>query len=157
MLLFPLILLYTIDIVAHPKLTEETCRTQQSKDPCPVRGGNTMCNCLAFTEMFSVPLQTGKTGSTGTQRPACETVHVYEEALHNLDAAAEKAMQLFSKLANQHVRIEKSREHENQLLAKAAEMLVPIANKIHATAKLAQSANTGSNGNAKMDISTNEI
>ncbi|KAK4730481.1 hypothetical protein R3W88_023469 [Solanum pinnatisectum] len=110
-----------------------------------------------MTDPNSSSSKTGKTGSTDTQRPACETVHVYEEALHNLDAAAEKAMQLFSKLANQHARIEKSREHENQLLAKAAEMLVPIANKIHATAKLAQSANTGSNGNAKMDISTNEI
>lgn len=102
-------------------------------------------------------LQTRKTGSANTQRPTGETAHVYEEALHNLDAAAEKAVQLFSKLANQHVRIEKSREHENQLLAKAAEMLVPIANKIHATAKLAQSANTGSNGNTKIDISTDEI
>ncbi|KAK4359303.1 hypothetical protein RND71_021532 [Anisodus tanguticus] len=58
---------------------------------------------------------------------------------------------------SQHGRIESSREHENQLLAKAAEMLVPIAKKLDATAKMAQSANTGSNAKAKMDISTNEI
>lgn len=81
---------------------------------------------------------------------------MYEEALHNLDAAAERAVQLFSRLANQHARTESSREHENQLLAKAAEMLVSIASKINATAKLVQSAKTGSNGSAKMDISTNE-
>ncbi|MCD7472936.1 hypothetical protein HAX54_014372 [Datura stramonium] len=109
------------------------------------------------TDPNSSSSKTEKTGSADTQRPTCEAVLVCEEALHNLDAAAERAVQLFSKIANQHARIESSREHENQLLAKAAEMLVPIAKKIHATAKLAQSANTGSNGNAKMDISTNEI
>ncbi|XP_059305429.1 uncharacterized protein LOC132057014 [Lycium ferocissimum] len=106
-----------------------------------------------MTDPISLSSKTEKTGSADTQRPTCETVLVYEEALHNLDVAAERALQLFSRLANQHGRIESSREHENQLLAKAAEMLVPIANKIHATAKMAQSANTGSNGNAKMDIS----
>ncbi|KAM3325637.1 mitogen-activated protein kinase-binding protein 1 [Capsicum chacoense] len=100
--------------------------------------------------------ETGKFGSADKQRPTCETVLVYEEALHNLDAAAERAVQLFSRLANQHARTESSREHENQLLAKAAEMLVSIANKINATAKLVQSAKTGSNGSAKMDISTTE-
>ncbi|KAJ8550975.1 hypothetical protein K7X08_000345 [Anisodus acutangulus] len=101
--------------------------------------------------------KTGKTGSADMERPTCETVLVYEEALHNLDAAADRAVQLFSKLVSQHGRIDSSREPENQLLAKAAEMLVPIAKKLDATAKVAQSANTGSNGKAKMDISTNEI
>ncbi|KAJ8550974.1 hypothetical protein K7X08_000344 [Anisodus acutangulus] len=93
--------------------------------------------------------KTGKTGSADMERPTCETVLVYEEALHNLDAAADRAVQLFSKLVSQHGRIDSSREPENQLLAKAAEMLVPIAKKLDATAKVAQSANTGSNGKAK--------
>ncbi|KAK4342781.1 hypothetical protein RND71_038597 [Anisodus tanguticus] len=110
-----------------------------------------------MTDPNSSSSKTGKTGSSDTQRPTCETVLVYEEALHNLDAAAERAVQLFSELANQHGRIESSREHENQLLAKAAEMLLPIAKKLDATAKMAQSANTCSNGKAKMDISHNEI
>ncbi|CAN4106082.1 unnamed protein product [Withania somnifera] len=109
-----------------------------------------------MTDLNSSSSKTGKFGSANTQRPTCESFLVYEEALHNLDAAAERAVQLFSTLANQHARIESSRENKNQLLARAAEMLVPIAKKIHATAKLAQSANSGSNANAKMDISTIE-
>lgn len=86
-------------------------------------------------------------------RPTSETILMCEEAVNNLDVAAERAVQLFSNFANQHPRIESSREHENQSLAKAAEMLVLIAKKIHSAAIMAKSANIASKGKAEMDIS----
>lgn len=127
--------------------------SQQSKDPRAVYYGNTTCTNLVVTMIFFVPLQTGKKESPNMHRPTSETILMCEEAVNNLDVAAERAVQLFSNFANQHPRIETSREHENQSLAKAAEMLVLIAKKIHSAAKMAKSANIGSNGKAEMDIS----
>ncbi|XP_075087942.1 uncharacterized protein LOC107789020 [Nicotiana tabacum] len=106
-----------------------------------------------MTDPKSSSSKTGKNECPNMHRPTSETIRMCEEAVNNLDVAAERAVQLFSNFANQHPRIETSREHENQSLAKAAEMLVLIAKKIHSAAKMAKSANIGSNGKAEMDIS----
>ncbi|KAK4418970.1 Mitogen-activated protein kinase-binding protein 1 [Sesamum alatum] len=70
-----------------------------------------------------------------------EIVRSCEEALHNLEAAAENALQSFSRLVTVDIGEEKSRDSEVQLYAKAARRLPSIERKIQAIAKLLQPPN----------------
>lgn len=63
-----------------------------------------------------------------------EIVRSCEEALHNLEAAAENTLQSFCKLATVNIGEEKSRSFE----AKAAERIPSIERKIQAITKLLQ-------------------
>ncbi|KAI3474427.1 hypothetical protein Pfo_029288 [Paulownia fortunei] len=69
-----------------------------------------------------------------------EIVRSCKEALHNLEAAAENALQSFCKLATVNIGEEESSSFEVQLCAKAATRLPSIERKIQAIAKLLQPA-----------------
>lgn len=79
-----------------------------------------------------------------------ETAISCKEALHNLDSAAQSALQLFSKFANLDPE-GRLRGSEVQLYAEAAERLPSIAKKVHAIAKLVQYAKILSNENKWVD------
>ncbi|XP_011094969.1 mitogen-activated protein kinase-binding protein 1 [Sesamum indicum] len=71
-----------------------------------------------------------------------EIVRSCEEALHNLEGAAENALQSFSRLVTVDVGVEKSRrETKIQLYAMAARRLPSIERKIQAITKLLQPPN----------------
>lgn len=65
-------------------------------------------------------------------------VRACEEALRNLETAAENALQCLCKLETMNIREEKSKSLEFQLYAKGALMLPSIESKFQAIAKLLQ-------------------
>ncbi|CAK9154468.1 unnamed protein product [Ilex paraguariensis] len=79
------------------------------------------------------------------------TIVACKEALLNLDAAAENALQLFSKLGSLTNGDEISRQPEAQLCAEATQMLPSIAKKVHAVATLVQSTTNNSCGGTGLD------
>lgn len=84
-----------------------------------------------------------------------EKITECREALHSLDAAAQNALQLFSKLG-----ILASRQHESsgfktELYDHAVGLLPSITEKVHALADLAQSGNRNScSNNTRVEASS---
>ncbi|KAL9153024.1 hypothetical protein ABFS82_10G021600 [Erythranthe guttata] len=133
--------------LAHEKYSREDARNgspssiRQINDITPTTDSTEIPECTTATEM---PLDTTVVNIRGREAldkvREAEVVRSCEEALHNLEAAAENLLQSFCQLATTNDGDEKSRGSKVQLYAKAAARLPSIESKIQAITKLLQPA-----------------
>ncbi|KAA8518996.1 hypothetical protein F0562_016230 [Nyssa sinensis] len=139
----------------------------EKKDDCKQDPKNSTQNLLCLSRILSQSDSTEnsvnkeviqfrdqeESNSEGIEKQ--QTVIACKEALLNLDAAAENALQLFSKLGGMASIEEISRGPGAQLYDEVTQMLPSIAKKVHAVAKLLQPTNNSS-GTTRVDVSSLE-